>query len=310
MGFSTNGWVSEDFGLDRGFESFKYIDRYPKGLMDGIFEAERYGSNKSEILRNLISKGQFGKVYEFYKLLKTKQAIDRKTNYPMDKGTGEIVKLLDGLRLKDDKFFIFINAVEPHEPYRNEGLDERWDVILGLKKQTDKRAKEIREEYIKEIEYLDSLFGKMLDSLKAKGVYDDTMIIVLGDHGQAFNEHGFMYHGIYLYDEIIRVPLIIKYPKGKKFIERKGYQSTTCIFSLIKNIVKGNDDRCLTRPTAFSESFGYSHGIPVRYKNRVGEIDPQFYKIRKAKYSKNRKVTTNLTDKKIEEDITYDDRTS
>ena len=46
--------------------------------------------------------------------------------------------------------------------------------------------------------------------LKAKNVYDQSLIIVLSDHGQAFRERNYYGHGIFLYDEIVEVPLIGK----------------------------------------------------------------------------------------------------
>ena len=64
----------------------------------------------------------------------------------------------------------------------------------------------LKAEYAKEAEYLDAQLGTLIEMLKRRDLYDDTMRIITSDHGQAFNEHGFMYHSIYLYDEIVRVP--------------------------------------------------------------------------------------------------------
>ncbi|MBU0756220.1 MAG: sulfatase-like hydrolase/transferase, partial [Planctomycetes bacterium] len=53
-------------------------------------------------------------------------------------------------------------------------------------------------------------------ALREKGLYDDLWIIVVGDHGELFGEHGLKGHGFSLFEETIRCPLIIKWPKGWK----------------------------------------------------------------------------------------------
>jgi arylsulfatase A-like enzyme len=306
IALSNNMWVSELFGFDRGFNTFLYLDTYPEWLAKKITEAEHYGANKKEILINLIRRGEFKKLREFYKTIKKKQEVDRTFDFPLNKGGDLTANFVANLNLKSDKpFFLFINLVEPHEPYRNETLEERWDVMLGIRAQTNKRASEIKKEYIKEAEYLDNVVGRILNSLKQKEVYENSIILILGDHGQAFNEHGFMYHGIYLFDEIIRVPLLIRYPYGKRYKERKEFQSLTKIYPLIKNIIEGKDDAVLTTETALAQGFGFGHEVPVRYKGREKEFNPQFYKLREAVYTKEGKTTRNLTDNIVEEEIKF-----
>ena len=62
------------------------------------------------------------------------------------------------------------------------------------------------------IRYLDHYLGLLFEKLKALKVYDNTIIIITSDHGEAFGEHNQMEHGRTLYEEVLRVPLIIKYP--------------------------------------------------------------------------------------------------
>ena len=70
----------------------------------------------------------------------------------------------------------------------------------------------IVSQYDGEICYLDHCLGLLFEQLKALDIYDKTLIIVTADHGEAFGEHDQMYHGMTLYEEVLRVPLIIKYP--------------------------------------------------------------------------------------------------
>ena len=60
--------------------------------------------------------------------------------------------------------------------------------------------------------YVDEWIGRILDELKAKGRYDESLIVLLGDHGDAFWEHGFIGHSNTPFDELVNVPLIVKLP--------------------------------------------------------------------------------------------------
>jgi arylsulfatase A-like enzyme len=66
--------------------------------------------------------------------------------------------------------------------------------------------------YDEGIRYVDDRLGEVLEALKQRGLYDNTLVIVTADHGEEFLEHGMLGHGESLYDEVIRVPLIVKFP--------------------------------------------------------------------------------------------------
>ena len=79
---------------------------------------------------------------------------------------------------------------------------------------------DLKSLYKAELYYGDYLIGKFIDKLKKEDSYDDTLIIITGDHGEFFGEHGEINHGGTVYNEVIKVPLIIKFPNnylaGKK----------------------------------------------------------------------------------------------
>jgi hypothetical protein len=66
--------------------------------------------------------------------------------------------------------------------------------------------------YDAEIAFVDSEIGKVMDELQRSGLWDKTLLLITADHGEAFGEHSKYYHGLNLYDEVVRVPLIIKPP--------------------------------------------------------------------------------------------------
>ena len=68
--------------------------------------------------------------------------------------------------------------------------------------------------YARAIASSDAAIGKLLDSLRAQSLYDDAVILVASAHGQSLGAHGEDTHGIFLYDESIHVPLLLKLPKN------------------------------------------------------------------------------------------------
>jgi len=84
------------------------------------------------------------------------------------------------------------------------------------------------------IAYMDHCIGELFQSLKAMGLYDDTMIIITADHGEEFQEHGGMLHSNpYYYDVLMHVPLIVKLP------ESSSERTSVTIDSLVEIITTG-----------------------------------------------------------------------
>ena len=75
-------------------------------------------------------------------------------------------------------------------------------------------------QYDGDIAFGDREFGRFLRELKAQGLYDDALVVFLADHGEEFMDHGRWLHGRSLFDELIRVPLIVKFP-GNKWAGRR-----------------------------------------------------------------------------------------
>ena len=120
-----------------------------------------------------------------------------------------------GAKLKElarsgQKFALFAHLFEPHSTYMEhpefpirsrglEGLEEKYDY---------------------EIAFVDRYVGEILDALKTAGLSDNTMVVLLSDHGEGFGEHkvgreAMYFHGQTLYDELLRVPLLIRAPGQK-----------------------------------------------------------------------------------------------
>jgi len=68
--------------------------------------------------------------------------------------------------------------------------------------------------YLKEIKQVDMAIGQLVDDLQRRGLWEESLVVFTSDHGEEFGDHGDIGHVETLYDEVLRVPLIIKLPKG------------------------------------------------------------------------------------------------
>ena len=110
---------------------------------------------------------------------------------------------------KGAPFFYMLHLFEPHSPYAPpEPHRSRW-----------------ASAYDGEIAAADEIVGEFVTWLKSSGIYDDAVIVFLSDHGEGLGDHGEDEHGIFVYQEAIRVPLLVKLPRG----ERKGTTSAKVV---------------------------------------------------------------------------------
>ncbi len=96
-------------------------------------------------------------------------------------------------------FFLWVHLYDAHDPYDPpEPFKTRY----------------ASEPYDGEIAYVDSVVGKLLRELKARGLYDAVVMAIMADHGESLGAHGEDTHGVFIYDETIHVPLLVKLPQA------------------------------------------------------------------------------------------------
>jgi len=100
-------------------------------------------------------------------------------------------------QLPNGPFFLWVHLYDAHDPY---------DPPPPFK------ARFASQPYDGEIAYADSAVGKLLSEIRKHGLYDETLIAVMADHGESLGAHGENTHGIFLYDETLHVPLLFKLP--------------------------------------------------------------------------------------------------
>jgi arylsulfatase A-like enzyme len=114
-----------------------------------------------------------------------------------------------------NKFFLWVHYTEPHEPYvYHKEFDKGYDRIIPEVYPEGSSYKKINK-YDTEIGFDDFYIGELLQKIKEYGLYEDSLIIFLADHGESFGEHDYYGHGRKLYNSCLHVPLIVKLPGYK-----------------------------------------------------------------------------------------------
>jgi arylsulfatase A-like enzyme len=155
--------------------------------------------------------------------------------------------------------FAFLHLMPPHTPYKPpdpyRGRYSSWyqgdiPVTAGFLGQFPAQRppeevgsddlRYIRDRYLEHAVFADSQVAEVLTILEELDRYDDALIVVLADHGEAFLEHGFFLHGQSLYDEFLHVPLLVKWPRGVN-----GFSSSidepVSLVDLVPTLVDGLD---------------------------------------------------------------------
>src|SRR2546430_5205476 len=113
---------------------------------------------------------------------------------------------------RHEPFFVFAHYMDPHDPYFVHPFNGEGYARVANPNPPASVAGLYRKLYDGEIAYLDEQLGVLFDDLRARGLYDRTLIVLTADHGEEFQEHGGWWHGTTLYDEQIHVPLVVKPP--------------------------------------------------------------------------------------------------
>ncbi|MEW6741473.1 MAG: sulfatase [Planctomycetota bacterium] len=135
-------------------------------------------------------------------------------------------------RLAARPFFLWVHYYDPHQPYQAPGrwarcydpdytgrMDGDMDTYFqGLRQNqiTARDEENMIARYDGEISYMDEWIGHLFAALESRGSWENTLIIVAGDHGEAFGEHGQIWeHNQEIFDEAVRVPLLVRRPQGE-----------------------------------------------------------------------------------------------
>ncbi len=130
----------------------------------------------------------------------------------------------------DERIFAWIHYFDPHWPYtrtlprhkdafgrvhfRVPPPDRALDADDWARENMHPRLlRALRNRYDREVAYTDAALGELVDDLKARGLWEETLMVVTADHGEGFWEHERLQHGFAPFEEVARVPMVIRLPE-------------------------------------------------------------------------------------------------
>ncbi len=199
-GYTTAGFVSNvnlapSFGFQHGFAEYTYL------APDYLFGASE--SSSKLVLYSLLRK--------VWLTVNKKRTVSQ---YYQDSHTVNQLVLPWIERHKDDRFFLLVHYMDPHDPYFRHPYDGEAIARVENPNPSAALAPRMRELYAGEVRYMDQGFAALVEALRRAGVYERTALVLTADHGEEFQDHGGWWHGTTLYEEQIDVPLLVKWPAG------------------------------------------------------------------------------------------------
>ncbi|HET9530262.1 MAG TPA: sulfatase [Blastocatellia bacterium] len=200
-GFAANPWYcTYESGLERGFARYEDLKVSPGQII-----------LHSSIARMMTGEDWYRKVTGHYEMLGRKSAAEV---------NGSFLRWQSGI--KGRPFFAFLNYFDAHSPYLppepfkemfGPSPADRVPLLWPERKWTAEEVQAEMDAYDGAIAYMDDQIGRLIDELERRSVLDNTLVIITSDHGEEFNEHGFMEHANSLYLASVHVPLVLHFPE-------------------------------------------------------------------------------------------------
>jgi arylsulfatase A-like enzyme len=138
----------------------------------------------------------------------------KKINIPTSRPAHHVAELsmswLQRVAKGKKPFFLWVHFFDPHDPYEFRPDFEQPDVVISEGKLNEFGYME--ENYINEIEFSDHYLGKILNLMDELNLTDNTLTVFTADHGESLGEHDYQGHRQEVYQNVIRVPLILRWP--------------------------------------------------------------------------------------------------
>ena len=214
MGIVSNFiYLSRNFHMDQGFEYF-----------DSRMKAHFFKKTQPFYLRSLVRQilALIFPTHDYHVVYRKAEEIN-----------SVVFHLLDKLKKVKKPFFMFINYMDAHRPHippspfdtlypgKSEDIKTDQNNLMSRKIMSFKRSITVKErnhlisQYDGGINYIDFNIGNLIARLKKLCLYENTLIIITSDHGEAFGDRNLMEHGVSVYEDQVYIPLIIKYPNNK-----------------------------------------------------------------------------------------------
>lgn len=177
-------------------------------------------------------------------------------------------------------FFLWVHYFDPHAPYvlhKNfTNFAANAAASYNPVKQSQQVADRIRR-YDSEVGYTDDYVGQLLDTLDSMGLKDSTIVVIVADHGESLGEHGYVGHGRQLYEPMVHVPMMLRYPPAIPAGEVIRTPVTTLdILPTILDLLKIKPIGKLSGKT-LTASFEDPPGKQKESPAKAGDPDPIFF---------------------------------
>jgi arylsulfatase A-like enzyme len=219
----SNPQIRHDRGFSRGFVAFRNLDDL---LLPGTVSLPRLGRYERWFKRTVIGR--------IAAALAT-PALRYRAMPGLDKDDGRrlVRDAEERLARRDSRpVFLWVHLMDVHVPYPARAVSAETradfphppfeitaqfckDLVYRRIKLSAEGKRYLEAVYNDQVRHADICIGKLLDYLKTQGLYDNAMIIVSADHGEEFWDHGNFEHGRTMYDEVLKVPLVVKFPRNR-----------------------------------------------------------------------------------------------
>ncbi len=118
--------------------------------------------------------------------------------------------------LQGRPWFMYVHAMGPHSPYTPPPeYAGKFHPAAYADFGAAAECQQTLDAYDAEIAYSDAQLARLLDALKQRHLYENTLLLIIADHGEEFWDHGGENHGRTLYQEMLKIPLLMKLPMGR-----------------------------------------------------------------------------------------------
>jgi len=220
--FHEGGYVAGRFGFERGFERYEERPRIAvaREALPEVLDWMRANADAPYFLflHTYAAHFPYGGI-ERYRgenpdRVPSDAEIERMRAEVGDERLATIPRKLRG------RYALINQFAERHEDLIGTG-DSRLPFDFPESEDFERDRAAIRESYDRRIRLIDEAVGRIRATLVDLGQWDDTLLVVFSDHGEAFFEHGLQRHDYVPFDEVLRVPLVVSYPRLLR--ERDGH---------------------------------------------------------------------------------------
>jgi arylsulfatase A-like enzyme len=300
---ANRAYLQPSFGLNRGFQFYDLESPFFAETADFYLR-----SGVRDILKPALER-RFGLVYRRAE----------EVNAP-------VLSVLEELPQKSIPLFLFVNYMDAHWPYdppppydtlfpgKQSGMTDAAygamsvEVIKGQRPITEAERSYLISQYDGGIAYMDAQLEAFFERLKQLRLYDNSLIIVTSDHGEAMGDRNLVGHGISLYQDQVHVPLLVKYPLTAKHAVQNEPVSSVDILPTVLEVVGEKppaimQGRSLLHPEALK-------GRPILlegYEDHVfAEWDPRFARDERALVAGSNKLIASTLGKREVYDLAAD----